>query len=205
MSNFLQHTTIKRRGGYKVSPSLLLPLFFQYHVLLTLVLLLLDRHEEKEERRGRDVLEGACRLVRGAAPTVRGRVRAAVRAAGRAAGPDAPACRGARGPRRLVEASGRPVHGTRRRVGPRRVAAWPTVRRRGGWRRTRSPGWGASRRSVGGCVSCPPGAARGGRPAEARGPPRRGRVVRAGGGSSRSSGGRRSCGGIRRRRTGSRR
>ena len=105
-----------------MSSSLLLSLFFQYPVLLTLVLLLLDHHKEKEERRGRDVLDGARRLVRGAAPTVRGRVRAAVRAAGRAAGPDAPARWGAQGPRRLVAATGQPVRGTRRRVGPCRVA-----------------------------------------------------------------------------------
>ena len=105
-----------------MSSSLLLSLFFQYPVLLTLVLLLLDHHKEKEERRGRDVLDGARRLVRGAAPTVRGRVRAAVRAAGRAAGPDAPARWGAQGPRRLVAAAGRPVRRTLQRVGPCRVA-----------------------------------------------------------------------------------
>ena len=44
--------------------------FFQYPVLLTLILLLLDPNKEKEERRGRDVLDGVC--LREAAPTVRG-------------------------------------------------------------------------------------------------------------------------------------
>ena len=48
--------------------------FFQYPVLITLVLLFINHHKEKEERRGRSVLDGARRLVRGAAPTVRGRV-----------------------------------------------------------------------------------------------------------------------------------
>ena len=81
-----------------MSSSLLLPLFFQYPVLLTPVLLLLDHHEEKEERRGRGVLDDACHLVRGAAMTVRGRVRVVIRAAGCAAGPDALARQGARGP-----------------------------------------------------------------------------------------------------------
>ena len=151
-------------------------------------------------KRRKNVLDGARRLVRGAAPKVCSRVRAAARAAGRAAGPDAPARQGAQGPRRLVVASGRRLPprprscadsprlstsgGTRccLRGGPRRSRAagiprsstpgcgcWtagaqdtlagravPRGRRsgrRGGWRPTPGPGWGASRRLVGGSAS----------------------------------------------------
>ena len=88
-----------------MSPSLLLPLFFQYPLLLTLVLLLINHHEEKEERCGRDVLDSTCRLIRGAAPTICGRVPAE--------GLGAPARLGARGPRQLVTSAGRPLYGTR--------------------------------------------------------------------------------------------
>ena len=69
--------------------------FFLYSVLLTLVLLLLDRHAEKKEQNGYDVLNDARHLIHGAAPTVCGRVQ---EAGPGAAGPDAAARQGAQGP-----------------------------------------------------------------------------------------------------------
>ena len=106
-----------------MSPSLLLPILFQYSVLITLVLLLIDHHEEKKERRGRDVLDDACHLIHKSAPTVRSQVQAV--------GPNAPARWGAPGPQHLVVAARRPVHRTRQRVLTRHVAEWPTVREKG--------------------------------------------------------------------------
>ena len=105
-----------------MSSSLLLPLFFQYPVLLTLVLLLLDRYKEKGERRGRDVLDGAHRLVRRGALTVLSQVQAAVGAAGHTAGPNTPMQREAHGRQRLAVADGQPVCGTRWQAGLCRVA-----------------------------------------------------------------------------------
>jgi hypothetical protein len=206
MSDFLQHTTIKRRGGYKVSPSLLLPLFFPVSspsnpCSSSSQSPRREGRTTRPRRSGRRSPPRPRSCADGPRPSASGGPRCWPRGGTRRS-------RASRSPRSSTPGRGCWTAGARDTSAGRAAPCGRVAdgREEGRLASDPQPGLGCVE-TLGGRVCELPArrcawrqTGRSSRPSA----PRPGRT-RRGGGSSRSSGGRRSCGGIRRRRTGSRR